>query len=61
MQQILAAVFVFALMIFFHELGHFTMAKLAGIQVYEFSIGFGARLAGFRRGGTLYNLRALPL
>lgn len=60
-QQILAAVFVFGLMIFFHELGHFSLAKLAGIQVYEFSIGFGSRLAGFRRGGTVYNLRALPL
>lgn len=59
--QILAAIFVFGLLIFFHELGHFTLAKLAGIQVYEFSIGFGTRLAGFRRGGTVYNLRAIPL
>lgn len=60
-QQILAAIFVFGLMIFFHELGHFTLAKLSGVQVYEFSIGFGTRLAGFRRGGTVYNLRVLPL
>lgn len=60
-EQILAAVFVFGLMIFFHELGHFTLAKLSGVQVYEFSIGFGTRLAGFRRGDTVYNLRVLPL
>lgn len=60
-EKILAAVFVFSLLIFFHELGHFALAKLAGVQVYEFSIGFGMRLFGFRRGETVYNVRALPL
>lgn len=60
-QQIFAAIIVFGLMIFFHELGHFTLAKAVGVQVYEFSIGFGTRLAGFRRRGTVYNLRMLPL
>jgi len=55
------AVIVFGLLVLFHELGHFALAKVTGVQVYEFSIGFGPRLAGFRRGDTVYNLRAVPL
>ncbi len=55
------AVIVFGLLVLFHELGHFALAKITGVQVYEFSIGFGPRLAGFRRGETVYNLRAVPL
>lgn len=56
-----ASVFVFGLLIFFHELGHFTIAKLAGIKVHEFSLGFGPKVIGFPRGETVYNLRLLPL
>ncbi len=55
------ALLVFGLLVLFHEVGHFTVAKLVGVQVYEFSIGFGPRLAGFRRGETAYNLRVVPL
>ena len=55
------ALVVFGLLILFHELGHFTLAKLTGVQVYEFSIGFGPRLAGFKRGETVYNMRSIPL
>lgn len=55
------ALIVFGLLILFHELGHFTLAKLTGVQVYEFSIGFGPRITGFRRGETVYNWRAIPL
>jgi regulator of sigma E protease len=56
-----AAVFVFGILIFFHELGHFAVAKAVGIKVYEFSLGFGPKLFGVSRSGTIYNLRLLPL
>jgi regulator of sigma E protease len=44
-----------------HESGHFFFAKLFGVRVDEFSVGFGPRLAGVRRGDTVYRLRVLPL
>lgn len=61
MNTALAVIFVFGLLIFVHELGHFTVAKLVGIRVYEFSIGFGPKVIKFRRGETRYHLRLLPL
>lgn len=42
-----------------HELGHFIAAKLAGVYVHEFAIGFGPKLFGIRRGETLYSVRLL--
>jgi regulator of sigma E protease len=48
-------------LIFVHELGHFVAAKLLGVKVTRFSIGFGPRLLGFRRGETEYLLSLLPL
>jgi regulator of sigma E protease len=48
-------------LIFVHELGHFVVAKLLGVKVVRFSIGFGPRLFGFRRGETEYRISALPL
>ncbi|NPA94139.1 MAG: RIP metalloprotease RseP [Thermodesulfobacteria bacterium] len=48
-------------LIFFHELGHFTVARLFGIRVLKFSIGFGPRLWGFVRNGTDYCISAIPL
>jgi regulator of sigma E protease len=47
-------------MIFIHELGHFLAAKKMGVGVEKFSIGFGPRLWGFRRGDTEYLLSAIP-
>lgn len=61
MVTFIASVFVFGMLIFFHELGHFMVAKLVGIKVHEFSLGFGPKLFGILRGETSYNLRALPL
>lgn len=58
---IIAAVFVFGLLVLFHELGHFVTAKAVGMRVDEFAIGFGPKLVGFRRGETLYSLRVIPL
>ena len=52
---------VLGIMILVHELGHFAAAKWFGVRVDVFSIGFGKRLAGFRRGGTDYRISALPL
>ena len=55
------ALVVFGLLVLFHEVGHFAVAKLSGVLVYEFSIGFGPRLAGFKKGDTAYNIRIVPL
>ncbi|MDD2421093.1 MAG: RIP metalloprotease RseP [Heliobacteriaceae bacterium] len=57
----LATIFVFGLMIFFHELGHFVVAKLTGVRVLEFSVGMGSKLFSFRHGSTLYAMRLLPV
>jgi regulator of sigma E protease len=48
-------------MIVIHEFGHFIVAKMLGIAVETFSVGFGPRLAGFRIGETDYRLSAIPL
>lgn len=48
-------------LIFFHELGHYLVARMVGVTVVRFSIGFGPRIAGFRRGDTDYCLSAFPL
>ena len=53
-------VIVLAVMIVLHELGHFAAAKWFGVRVEVFSIGFGKRLVGIRRGGTDYRVSALP-
>src|SRR5690606_17470359 len=52
---------VLGVLIFVHELGHFMTAKLADIEVPRFSIGFGPRVIGFKRGETEYVISALPL
>src|SRR5579859_2219230 len=44
-----------------HELGHFILAKRAGVRVEEFGIGFPPRLFAFRRGETEYSINAIPL
>src|SRR2546430_6966422 len=59
--NILAVAFVLGIMVLVHEFGHFAVAKLCGIRVEVFSIGFGKRLFGFRRGDTDYRISLLPL
>jgi len=59
-QWLLLAVLAFGAMIFFHELGHFLVAKRVGVTVHAFALGFGPRLWGFRRGGTEYAVNLLP-
>ena len=57
----LPAVLVLGGLIFLHELGHFLAARACGVEVEEFALGFGPKLAGLRRGGTLYALRLIPV
>ncbi len=52
---------VLALLIFVHELGHFTTAKLFGIRVTEFGFGFPPRIFGVPFKGTVYTLNLIPL
>ena len=61
MTTILAAIFVFGLLVLVHELGHFIVAKLTGMRVDEFAIGFGPKLWSRKYGETLYAIRAVPL
>jgi regulator of sigma E protease len=58
---LVGAVLVLGVMILVHEFGHFAAAKLLGVRVEVFSIGFGKRLFGFKRGETDYRISALPL
>jgi len=59
--SILAVICVLGGLIFFHELGHFLVARSMGMGVSVFSLGFGTRLFGFRRGKTDYRVCAFPL
>ena len=52
---------VLGFMILIHEFGHYAAAKYFGVRVEVFSIGFGKRLLGFKRGDTDYRISALPL
>lgn len=61
MNPIIAVILVLGVLIFFHELGHFLVARMVGVQVLRFSLGFGPRLFGFNRGGTDYCLSLIPL
>lgn len=58
---IILALLVFLIVIVFHELGHFSVAKWVGIHVQEFSVGMGPALWQKEKGETTYSLRALPL
>src|SRR5271155_5091286 len=54
--------FVLSLVVFFHELGHFLVARWCGVRVLVFSIGFGPELLGFNdRHGTRWKVAAIPL
>lgn len=61
MPTIIAFIVVFGLIVFFHELGHFLVAKLAKVVVYEFALGFGPAIFQRKFGETSYSIRLLPL
>ncbi len=55
-------VFVLSLVVFFHELGHFLVARWCGVRILVFSIGFGPEIIGFNdRYGTRWKISAIPL
>ena len=58
---LIAALIVFSAVIAIHEFGHFTVAKLCGIQVNEFSIGMGPAVWHRKKGETAYSFRILPI
>lgn len=53
-------IIVLAVLIFVHELGHFLFARLCGIRVDEFALGFGPNLVSWKRGETKYGINAIP-
>jgi len=59
--NIVIALIIIAILILFHELGHFIAARRIGIPVYEFSLGFGYKLISVKKGETEYSLRLIPL
>lgn len=60
-QTLIAGIVLLGGLVFFHELGHFVAAKFFNVKVLKFSLGFGPRVFGFRRGETEYQVAALPL
>lgn len=58
---LLSAIILLGIIIFVHELGHFLFAKLMGVRVLKFSLGFGPRLLGKKIGDTEYLISSIPL
>ena len=58
---IIVAVIGFGILVFFHEGGHFIVAKLFGVKVETFAIGWGPKLIGFTKGGTSYQISVFPI
>src|SRR6185436_14207292 len=61
LSSFLSAAIVLGVIIILHELGHFLVARYFKVRIETFSVGFGPRLIGFRRGDTDYRISALPL
>lgn len=59
--SVLSAVLLFGFLVFVHELGHFIVAKMSGVKILKFSLGFGPKVAGRKIGETEYLLSAVPL
>ena len=58
--KILIAIIIFSFIIIFHELGHYSLARLCDVKVNEFQLGLGPRLFGIKRGETTWSLHLLP-
>ena len=61
MTTLISFLIVLGILVFIHELGHFIIAKLSGVGVLKFSLGFGPKIFGIKRGETEYLISALPL
>ena len=59
--NLLIFVLVLGVIVFIHEFGHFILAKMNGVYVYEFALGMGPKICGFKGKETEYNLRAIPI
>ena len=58
--NIIIAIIIFSIIILFHELGHFLLAKANGVLVNEFALGLGPTIIGFTKGETKYSIKLLP-
>ena len=58
---IITFIIVFSILVVVHEFGHYYFAKKSGILVREFAIGFGPKIFSYRKNGTTYTLRILPI
>lgn len=61
MFKIILAILLFMVIVVFHELGHFLLAKFNGVCVEEFAVGIGPTLVGKKIGETVYGIKAFPL
>ncbi|MCW8859088.1 MAG: RIP metalloprotease RseP [Deltaproteobacteria bacterium] len=61
MTTIIAGILMLGFLVFVHELGHFVVAKICGVKVLKFSLGFGPKLFSRQRGETEYQVCAIPL
>ena len=61
MTSLLSFAFVLGVLVFFHELGHFVVARLYGVRCLTFALGFGPKLVQTKRGDTVYCICAIPL
>ncbi|PIE05123.1 MAG: hypothetical protein CSA76_00690 [Spirochaetales bacterium] len=59
--QVIVGIVSLSLVVIIHEGGHFLAARLAGVEVETFSVGFGKRIAGYRKNGTDFRLSLIPL
>ena len=59
MNSLISFIFVLGVLVFVHEFGHFLFAKLFGVRVLKFSLGFGGKLVGRKWGETEYLIRSI--
>jgi len=58
---VISFIVVLGVLVFIHEFGHYISAKLAGIRVEEFALGFGPKIVSKKKGETVYSIRSIPL
>ena len=61
MTTVIAGILMLGVLVFVHELGHFVVAKMCGVKVLKFSLGFGPKLISRQRGETEYQICIIPL
>ena len=61
MLSIIGALIALGILVIVHETGHFVVARIVGVEIEKFSIGFGPRLFSFKKGKTEYRISIIPL